>query len=328
MKKSPLATAALMACLAGPSIAQIDHFPDMDWKEKQTDHFSIRTRSTGTDPARKYAEKIWDECLEVLPGLESDFADNKFRTPGGEKGSEEAPYRFTVYLVGTGSDYVQMIDIDAERNGWGGTQKKSCKITRNYADPHNRYTVFCKADPENSGGGGERDLTPVFIHNTASTIMQGRSESSRHPLWMTAGFGYYVEHMLTERCRVYYIDFQAYYQNNDDDAELVRGGTLGPDVEWPDAIRRLCKKDIRESLESVCSAEIITLSPNQSGYIFALTHFLVSDEERVKKYRELVAHAKAGKEVDKDLLLETYGYDDDEALEKDWYEFVESRKFK
>jgi len=326
MKTARFTALVTFFCLAGPALSQIAHFPDLDWKEKLTDHFAIRTRGTGTDPARRYAEKVWDECLEVLPGLEPDFADNKFRTPGGNPGSEDSPYRFTVYLVGSGGDYRRMIDTDAGRNGWNDNTKRSCMITRNYADPHNRYTVFCKADPENSGGGGETDLTPVFIHNTASTILEGRSESSRLPFWMTAGFGYYVEHMITDRCRVYYIDFQAYYQAND--AELVRGGVLGPDVEWPDAVQRLCKKDVRESLKSVCNASILHVTPNQSGYIFALTYFLVSDEERVKKYRQLVAHARDGKDIDKDLLLETYGYADDDALEEDWYEFIESRKFK
>ena len=123
------------------------------------------------------------------------------------------------------------------------------------------------------------------------------------------------------------MDFEAYYQNNED-AEIVRGGTLGPDQPWPSALRKLCKKGVRESLTDVCGADILTLTPNESGYIFALTYFLVSTDERIENYRKLLAASRKGTTIDKEFLLETYGYEDDEALEADWYEFLESSKFK
>ena len=78
------------------------------------------------------------------------------------------------------------------------------------------------------------------------------------------------------RLPVLYLDFQEYYKNSKNDAEIVTGGTLGPEDPWTSPIRRLCKKDVRVSLEKVCNAEIITLSPNESGYIFALTYFLAT----------------------------------------------------
>ena len=90
----------------------------------------------------------------------------------------------------------------------------------------------------------------------------------------------------------------------------------------------MCKKDIRETLETVCKAEILTLTPNQSGYIFALTYFLVGNDENIAKYRKLVERARQGETITKSVLLDTYGYEDDDALEADWYEFMESRDFR
>lgn len=313
--------------LAGHAGAQMQHFPDIKWKERDTDHLMLRTNDTGTDPAKKNGEDVWEESQEILTGLEEDFTKNKFRTPSGAKGSDTEPFRFTIYLVGTGHDYDQLLEVDQKRYGWSDTTLRSCRITRNYSDPLNRYIVLCKADPENTGGGGETDMTSVFIHSTASSLLQGRGRSSTLPFWMTAGFGYYIEHRITRHCRVYYIDFQEYYKNADQ-AEIIKGGVLGPEDPWPNPIQKMCKKDDRASLETVCNAEIITLSPKTSGYIFALTYFLVSTDERQTNYRKLVGAARDGKEITKELLLITYGYEDDEGFEKDWYDFVESSKFK
>jgi hypothetical protein len=327
MNISTSLVAVALLTLTGYSLAQSSHFPNLKWKEKESDHFLIRTKSTGTDPARKFCEDVWDASLEILPGLEDDFAKNGFRTPGGAMGAEEAPFRFSVYLVGSGRDYDKVLEAEQKHSGWTANMLRSCRIARNYGDPQNRYNVFCKADPNESGGGGETDLTAAFIHGTGSILLEGRSRSGTLPFWMTAGFGYYIEHVIADRCRVYYIDFEAYYQD-DDDAEIVKGGTLGPQNPWPDAIKKLCKEDVRVSLEKTCRAEILTLSPNTSGYIFALTCFLVSNDKRVGHYRRLVAAARDGKEITKELILMTYGYEGDESFEKDWYDFLKSSKFK
>ncbi|MDA0766961.1 MAG: hypothetical protein O3A87_09605 [Verrucomicrobia bacterium] len=248
--------------LAGHAGAQMQHFPDIKWKERDTDHFMLRTHDTGTDPAKQNGEDVWEKSQEILTGLEEDFTKNEFRTPSGAKGSDTEPFRFTVYLVGSGHAYDQLLEVDQKRYGWSDTNLRSCRITRNYSDPLNRY-----------------------------------------------------------------IDFQEYYKNADK-AEIIKGGVLGPEDPWPAILRKMCKKDERASLNTVTTAEIITLSPKTSGYIFALTYFLVSTDERQANYRKLVGAARDGKKITKELLLITYGYEDDEGFEKDWYDFIESSKFK
>lgn len=309
-----------------PSLpAQHQHFKNLEWRESLTDHFALRAKGTSTSPARRYAEKVWDECVRVMPGLHTDFSENKFRTPSGATGADYPPYRFTVYLVGSGHDYTAVLEQQQQRSGWDANRIKLCRITRNYGDPDNRYYVLCKADPEQSQGG-ETDLTPVFVHGTASTILQGRSLSGNLPFWMTAGWGYYVEHRIFRLCRVFYLDFKTYYAN--EEADFKRGLTLGPENPWPSPLRKMCKDGIREALDTVCKAEILTLTPNQSGYIFALTYFLVSSDENIAKYRKLVERSRQGETITKSVLLDVYGYEDDAALEKDWYEFMESRDFR
>ena len=314
------------AVMAAPTLsAQHQHFKNLEWRERLTDHFALRAKGTNHDPARRYAEKVWDECVRVMPGLEEDFGKNKFRTPGGAPGSDTAPYRFTVYLVGSGHDYTAVLEQQQQRSGWDANQLQSCRITRNYGDPETRYQVLCKADPERSAGGGT-DLTPVFVHGTAATILKGRSLSGTLPFWMSAGWGYYVEHRIFRLCRVHYIDFKTYYAN--EKADFKRGATLEPDEPWPSPLKKMCRKEIREALDSVCNAQILSLTPNQSGYIFALTYFLVSTDENITKYQKLIERSRQGEKITKSILLEVYGYEDDATLEKDWYEFMESRDFR
>ena len=314
------------AVMTAPTVfAQHQHFKNLEWRERQTDHFALRAKGTNHDPARRYAEKVWDECVRVMPGLEEDFGKNAFRTPGGAPGSETAPYRFTVYLVGSGHDYTAVLEQEQQRSGWDANQLQSCRITRNYGDPQNRYRVLCKADPERSAGG-ETDLTPAFVHGTAATILKGRGLSGSMPFWMTAGWGYYVEHRIFRLCRVHYIDFKTYYAN--EKADFKRGAILEPDESWPSPLKKMCRKEIRETLESVCNAQILSLTPTQSGYIFALTYFLVSSDEKITKYQKLVERSRQGEKITKSVLLDVYGYDNDVALEKDWYEFMEGRNFR
>ena len=314
-----------VACSAVLQAAIPNHFEGWKWKEKETAHFLLRADGTSFDPASRYAEKVWEVVVEVLPGLEKEFADNAFKTPGGGEAAEGKPYRHTVYLLGKGDDFSSLVDIDKDRNGWDPNSVRMVRQTGNYADPQFRYGVFCKVAPDESAGD-DREIDALFVHSTGMVLQQGWSRSKRLPFWMTAGFGYYVEHRLFRKCRVHYLDFEAYYEENE--AEIKRGETLDADRSWADVIRKLCKDEKRRSLEQVCSAQVLTLSPEDSGYIFALTCFLVRDEPARVKYRTLLDAAREGRMVDKALLLKSYGYADDAALEQEWYEWLESRQFK
>lgn len=308
---------------------QTVHFPEMKWKEKELDHFMIRTNGTGTDPARKFAEKTYKIMLEILPGLENDFEKNQFRTPGGQEAGKEEQFRFTTYLVGTGDDFHNCVMVDAKRYNWAAGNVQITKQVGNYLDPMNRYLVICKSDPAESGGGREQDRKEILVHSLGTALMKSRTHQASLPFWMTAGVGYYAEHMVFDRCSIFYLDFEAYYRDNPDaKVDTRKGGSLGPEEAWPKILRKLCKAGKRVSLEETMNAEIITLSPNESGYMFALNYFMVSTDERAKKYQEFIASIRDGDEPTKELVLKNFGYGDDAAFEKDWYEWMMSTKFK
>ncbi|MFT6181606.1 MAG: hypothetical protein ACJAQT_004242 [Akkermansiaceae bacterium] len=313
----------------GVSGAQTDHFPTMKWKEKELDHFMIRTSGTNTDPARKFSEKTFEIMFEILPGLQADFEKKEFQTPGGAAASKGESFRFTTYLVNSGDDFHQCVTVDAARENWPAGNIQITKKVGNYLDSHNRYLVICKSDPMDSGGGRDQDRKEILVHSLGTALMKGRSRQLQLPFWMTAGMGYYAEHMVFNRCSIYYLDFEAYYNANPDaKVDARKGGSLGPEESWAKILRKLCKKEKRVSLEKTINAKIITLSPNESGYMFALNYFLVSTEERIKKYQSFITSIRDGKEPTKELLLSIYGYNDDAAFETVWYEWMMSSKFK
>ena len=315
--------------VAAFATGQTLHFSGLKWKEKELDHFTIHTMGTGTDPARKFSEKTYEVMLEILPGLEGDFEKNEFRTPGGQAAGKEDEFRFAIYLVETGDDFHNCVMIDTNRHNWTNGDVQITKQVGNYLDPMNRYLVICKSDSEQSGGGRKKDRKEILVHSLGTALMKSRTHQANLPFWMTAGMGYYAEHMVFDRCSIYYLDFQAYYRENPGGkVDARKGGTLGPQESWPRILRQLCKGEKRVSLEQTLNAQIITLSPNESGYMFALNYFMVSTDERRGKYQTFIKSIREGATPTKDLLLRTMGYGDVVAFEKHWYEWMMSSKFK
>jgi len=249
--------AAVTLLATGFTYSQTIHFPETPWKEKELDHFMIRTHGTGTDPARKFSEKAFEVMLEILSGLEADFEKKEFRTPRGQNAGKEDKFRFTTYLVDSGNAFHECVMTDAKRNNWPAGNVQITKTVGNH------------------------------------------------------------------------LDFEAYYQANPDaKVDARKGGSLGPEESWPKILRKLCPAGKRVSLDKTINAEIITLSPNESGSILALNYFIVSTDEHTKKYQTFITGIREGRDATKELLLETYGYADDSAFETAWYEWMMSSKFK
>ena len=134
----------LMALFVVPAMAQIDHFPNHRWKETKTEHFTIRTLSTSPSVAKKYAEKVWEICDRTMPGLKEEYANNTFKTPDGASGSDDKPYRFTIYLVKRIYPFTEMVDKVVKNMGDRAEgYKKLCLETKMMSDSKHRYVVFC-----------------------------------------------------------------------------------------------------------------------------------------------------------------------------------------
>ena len=322
---------ALASTLSISSVAaRSEHYKGIKWKDRETHHFVLRANGTDHNPGKKFAEDVYDLTEGILPGLKADFEEKEFRTPNGsDGGGDSEKFRYTIYMTGKAYTYLTMVQQEADK-GRTANNIRGMKVTGNYGDVQNQFYVLCKehigdADIESGKGGGKRDMTNVMIHSVGSQLVAGRARQSGLPLWMGAGYGYYCEHKLTKSCRVHYIDFSGYY---DQAGDMVTGGKLNSSDPWTKPLRALCKKNIRETLAVVTSAKVDSMTPNISGYMFALAHFMVSTPERCKNYQKLVASARSGIQITKAELLQAYGYSSDSEFEKDWYEYIMSNKFR
>lgn len=303
------------------SFGQINHFPDHKWKEKQTEHFAIRTLSTSPKLAEKYVEKVWKVCERVLPGIKEEYANNTFKTVKGDKASDTAPYRFTVYLVGRKYPFKDMVDKMASQLDEGKAEgfKKICMETLMITDADNRYVVLCL-----DGRTGPTEA--VLVHSVASAMLAGHCRiSGDSGFFYTAGFGYYMEHMIFKKCRVYYLDFSEYYK----DVKIIRGTTLDSDSPWPKPIQKMVKKDVvKPRIMELFGTTVNQLNPPRSGMIFALAHFFCNDPENVKMHHALVNKLRDGKEFSVELILESYGKGSEKEFNTAVEEYILTRKFR
>ncbi|MFK7911363.1 MAG: hypothetical protein AB8F34_12300 [Akkermansiaceae bacterium] len=314
-----------LLCLVGmivsalPCLAQVDHFPDQKWKETKTDHFTIRTQGVSPTTAKKYAEKVWEICNRTMPGLADEFANNTFKTPTGESGSDEKPYRFTIYLVKYISPFSEMVNkIAKDKGDRADGFKQVCMQTKMMPDAKRRYVVFCMEERKG-------DIDALLVHSVASTILAGHGRMRSNSFFHTAGYGYYVEHLIFKKCRVHYLDFSRYYEK----AEVVRGAILDGNSPWTRPVQKLVKKgDLKPDLTLIYNTTVAQLNPPRSGMLFAFAHFLCHTDEMVQKHHTYLNKLRAGEKPSTDLILECFGYENKAAFNTALKEYIESRKFR
>jgi len=303
-------------------------FQAADFRTKKTKHFLIKYNGRNMDPARSYSEKVWTECSKVMPDLEADFERGGFCAPGEAKNGfdfdeEDGKFRFRMYVIDDNGTFVDLTkehiaryqDQDRMLN-----QQQLIQSTGMFEDFENRYLVH----DMNPGRGGGREAQ--MVHGLASSLLQGQSRRTYNPLWLAAGMGYYIEHQIFDLCRVHYLDFQSYYENQA--GKLEQGEILSAKEAWTRPLRKMAKADKTQPLSIILNQTVADMTPEVSGYTFALTCFMLSDDSKRAKYHKLIKELAGGAEPDMATLLRVYGYDSAGAFEKAWYEFMKSAKFR
>lgn len=310
---------SLLTMLWVPAFAQTDHFPNQRWKETKTDHFTIRTQGASPSVAKKYAEKVWEICNRTMPGLKEEYANNTFQTPDGASGSDDKPFRFTIYIVKRIYPFEEMVNkVTKDMGERAAGYKQLCMQTKMLSDSRHRYVVFCLEDREG-------DLDALLVHSVASSILAGHGRMKEENFFHTAGYGYYVEHLIFKKCRVHYLDFNQYYKN----VEVVRGATLDGSSAWTRPVQRMVKKgEVTPRLSELYNMSIERLTPPRSGLLFALAHFMCHDDVNVKKHHQYMKKLRSGESASIKLILECYGYETESAFNTAFKEYIESRKFR
>ena len=178
--------------------------------------------------------------------------------------------------------------------------------------------MFCLEDRQG-------DLDALLVHTVASTILSGHSRMKKQNFFHTAGYGYYVEHLIFKKCRVHYLDFSQYYKN----VEVVRGAVLDGQSAWTRPVQKMVQKGkVVPRLSELFGTDVAQLNPPRSGLLFALAHFMCHTEENVKKHHKYIKELRSGKSASVKLILECYDYPNEPAFNTAFKEYIESRAFR
>ncbi|MBT8043626.1 MAG: hypothetical protein KJO79_01645 [Verrucomicrobiae bacterium] len=317
MKK--LVLFALLMLSPGVTHAQVEHFPNQKWRETKTDHFTIRTQGASAAGAKRLAEKVWEICERTMPGIKEEYANNTFQTPTGASGSDDKPYRFTIYIVKRIYPYQEMVEKVAQDMGdRAAGYKRLCMETKTFSDRQHRYAVFCLEDRQG-------DIEALLAHSVASSMLAGHGRMKGRNFFHTAGYGYYVEHLLFKKCRIHYLDFSRYYE----DVEMVRGEVLDAKSPWTRPLKKMVRKgDVKPRLRDLVGTDVAELNPPRSGLLFALAHYMCHEPENTKKHHAYMNKLRAGASVSMELILESYGFENEKAFNTAFTGYILSRKFR
>ena len=312
----------------------IFEFNGLKFKERDLDHFKIRTIDTKNDPADRYAEKIYDQMVEIIPTLTAIFEEQGFRAPGEDPNANDFPdpdkqFRHVIYLVEEESEsgpysemvnqYAKLISSDESRDRF----VKSSMQTGNFSDSKRRFTVIRKQP--------NRPAQQLLAHMVAIQLVGSRAEQQSMPLWLNMGAGYYSEHELFKKCTVHYIDFSNYYDDYEGaggNEAMTKSETLSNSEPWTKPLKALCKNNKRVSLERLFAAAVVDLTPNDSAYAMALFSFMNSTPEMTIGFNKFLDQLKQGNPLSPQGLAEIFGHETTGAFEQAWYAYIMSTKFR
>jgi hypothetical protein len=91
----------------------------------------------------------------------------------------------------------------------------------------------------------------------------------------------------------------------------------------------MLNKNKKGNLQTVLSAETSSLTPETCGYIYAFTDYLVSDNKKAAMFRKFLEDLRLdnGQNLE-NHLLDCFGHDNLDMLQKDWHTFILSNRFK
>jgi len=305
-------------------------FTEIDFKQKDTDHFSIHSSARKFEPAEGHAEKAWDLMSAVYKDtLKADFEQMQFAAPNKERNradfsSADSKFRYRIYFAQNEDEFTKMMDQYAATMD-GQRQARFVALTPqlgNFDDIDNRWLVIFKQP-----GRADASYGNVLVHKLAANLTASQTRRRTVPLWLAAGTGYWMENQLFKRCQVHYLDFQQYYA--DQEGEVTKSDILDSRSTWSNPVRNLCRKGTRFGVVDVLTAEPGNLSPELSGYVFAFTAFLLSTEDRRQKFQNMIlAQRDAPDRMREETVVSAMGYDSVEKMEEDWYKYILSNDFK
>ncbi len=291
---------------------------------EETDRFKIYYQTAEDKKLPKLVEEVWDECDRVFEDFELIFDG-----PEADAAAKKLPYvpKVSLYMIDKPGDWDKLVDFLVEK-------------LKDKSDANQRKQIWKRVSMIPFGANilfrrdrMQRDPTRLHgavVHSLAKHLLSIYLHKPLVPpkMWMTAGFGYYMEITLRDEALVSYIDFNKYYESGAGGDKINQTEILEND-NWIKVVKKMTKKErSRVHIMTVLAADVDALTPEQCAFMYAFVAFLVQKRSEpqwnafLRTFRE-----KGTKELSKDLMA-AYEYENLGEMEKDWYRFIRGRKFR
>lgn len=189
-----------------------------------------------------------------------------------------------------------------------------------------RAPVFNVTD----AGRYRRAMSPFPVHTIAKALLTKQmgavtAEGDEGHFAVTTGHGYFKEILLAGKTETNLLD--AFGTGGD---EISSKSGFADGTSWARTLRPLVRRgQVKPELAQLLSWKHVDLTPERLVLIYSFAYYMQGDSARLSAYAALVRRVEADKKVPGAAeIAALFGFEDVEALEKDWTEFISSNNFK
>ena len=306
------------------------------FKVTHSDHFIILSTGRNGRNFAKNAETVYAATAEILPKLDETF-DNA-----------GSPMQCAAILIEESDDYEAFLywyiqdlqkrgqERTAQRAAAVGSQVGEMDISLSDSDRETIGTEFQSIalfSPSGSRNGKE-DLYPFRTHVFAKQLVNIHAGSGlRLPFWLSNGFGYRMEIVLCDQTQTHMLDYSKYESADEANSvgEVITSQSFADGSKWISILKKLMRstKGQKGDIEAVLNADVANLTPERCGYMFALSHYMLSDPGQQQKYAAMIEHARgSGKAPDLISLPGSFSFSSKEKMEEAWHSYLKGSKFR
>jgi hypothetical protein len=306
------------------------------FKVTHSDHFIILSTGRNGRNFAKNAEAVYAATAEILPKLDETFDNNG------------SPLQCAAILIEESDDYEAFLywyiqDLQkrgqeraAQTTAALGTRVGKMGISLSDSDRETVGTDFQPIALFSPGGSrnGREDLDPFRTHVFAKQLLSIHAGNRlRLPFWLANGFGYRMEIVLCDQTRTHMLDYSKYESADEANSvgEIITSQSFADGSKWISILKKLMRstRGQKGDIEAVLNADVANLTPERCGYMFALSHYILSDPGQQQKYASMIEYARSnGKAPDLNSLPGSFSFSSKEKMEEAWHSYLKGSKFR
>ncbi|RYD31684.1 MAG: hypothetical protein EOP86_17390 [Verrucomicrobiaceae bacterium] len=300
------------------------------FKVMETPHFKVLyTRAFDPGDVAEQAERLWFDLAFFHSSFAGKWKDRrKVIILADDTQYQNVGKWYATNLKNAGrNDYAEKVSAT-----WPKSAANEVVLP---ADMANSQGVFPDATilrlaakgPQGSDNG-KGVWTPFRTHVIAGDLLgvqaggvSGFAKEGQFAIF--TGFSFYKEISLTGKCATGLV-------TRDSDNQTGSASGYANVRSWPGELKkRIRGKEVKPSLAALYVGDSSTAKPDDIALVYAFSRYLQSTPKRLSAFNKLIEQISISHQVpDGNGLAKIYGFENSEALEKDWKAWMDSGDFR